>query len=155
MGDGDVFTLGDAKLTVIQQLKVSGANKQSMMLMVEFGDCRMLLGADVTGQAQDVVVSTHDDLRADVLKFPHHGLNKLMAGFLEAVNPAYAVFTHGSLDTSASQQQLDKIGAFYSFATWGTIHLATDGREWHVEQPMDEERAAYAEYYWKRKNAVH
>ena len=155
MGDGDVFTLGDARLTVIQQLKVSGANKQSMMLMVEFGDCRMLLGADVTGQAQDVIASTHDDLRADVLKFPHHGLNKLTAKFLEAVNPSYAVFTHGSLDTSASQQQMDKIGAFYSFATWGTIHLATDGQEWHVEQPMDEERAAYAEYYWKRKNAVH
>ena len=155
MGDGDVFNLGDAQLTVIQQLKVSGANKQSMMLMVEFGDCRMLLGADVTGQAQDVIASTHDDLHADVLKYPHHGLNELTSAFLEAVNPSYGVFTHGSLDTSAAQQVLDSIDAFYSFATWGTIHLATDGHEWHVEQPMDEEKAAYAEYYWKRKNAGH
>ena len=152
MDGGATFTLGDARLTVIRQTKQKGFNEQSMMLLVEFGDCRLLLGADVTGQAQDVLAAAYD-LKADVLKYPHHGLNKLTDGFLAAVQPSYALITHGSINSAPAQQVLDKAGIPYTFATWGVIHLSTDGQEWHVAQDMDEERAAYAEKFWKQKNA--
>lgn len=152
MGDGDTFSLGDAQLTVVQQTRLDGINEQSMMLLVTYGSFRLLLGADVTGQAQDLVAAAHD-LHADVLKFPHHGLNKLTREFLNAVSPSCVLFTHGSLDTSAAQQQLDKAGIPYAFSTWGVLHLSSDGQTWRLEQPMDEENAAYAELFWSRKNA--
>jgi len=146
--DGYTFTLGNAKLTVLRQDKYKNPNPQSCMLMVEFGECKMLLTADVIGSAQQLFADTKD-LKADVLKFPHHGLNKVIADFLTDISPEYTVFTHGYANTKDAQKQLDKAGIWYDFATWGLIHLSTNGEYWIVEQELTEDGQRYEEKYMK------
>ncbi|MBR5231753.1 MAG: MBL fold metallo-hydrolase [Clostridia bacterium] len=146
--DGSTFTLGNAKLTVIRQTKYKSPNPLSCMLMVEYGDCKMLLTADVIGSAQQLLADTKD-LDADVLKFPHHGLNKVIADFLSDISPEYTVFTHGYSNTKDAQKQLQKAGIPYDFATWGLIHLSTNGEYWIVEQHLTEDGLRYEEKYMK------
>lgn len=146
--DGYTFTLGEAKLTVLRQTKYKNPNPMSCMLMVEFGECKMLLTADVIGSAQQLFADTKD-LDADVLKFPHHGLNKVLADFLTDISPEYTVFTHGYANTKDAQKQLQKAGIWYDFASWGLIHLTTNGEYWIVEQELTEDGQRYEEKYMK------
>lgn len=146
--DGHTFTLNNARLTVMRQEKYKNPNPMSCMLMVEFGDSRMLLTADVIGSAQQLFADTKD-LKADVFKFPHHGLNKVIADFLTDISPEYAIFTHGYANTKDAQKQLDKAGVWYDFATWGLIHLSTNGEYWIVDQALTEDGLRYEEKYMK------
>ena len=146
--DGSVFTLGDATITVIRQTKYKNPNPLSCMLMVEFGESRMLLCADVIGSAQQLLADTKD-LKADVFKFPHHGLNKVIKDFLTDISPEYAVFTHGYANTKDAQKQLKNAGIWYDFATWGLIHLSTNGEYWIVDQHLTEDGLRYEQKYMK------
>ena len=144
--DGTQFMLGDARMTVIRQTKYSNPNPLSAMLKVEYGECSLLLCADVIGSAQLELAETHD-LKADIFKFPHHGLNKVMREFLEDIDPEYAFFTHGYANTTAAQEQLTAYGIPHDFATWGVIHLSTDGTYWLVEQTLNENGVRYAQKF--------
>lgn len=146
--DGSTFTLGDATLTVMRQTKYKNPNPMSCMLMVYFGECKMLLTADVIGSAQQLFADTKD-LDADVLKYPHHGLNKVLTDFLTEISPEYTVFTHGYANTKDAQSQLQKAGIWYDFASWGLIHLSTNGEYWIVEQELTEDGQRYEEKYMK------
>lgn len=144
--DGSTFTLGDAKLTVLRQTKYVNPNPMSCMLMVEFGERKMLLTADVIGSAQQLFADTKD-LDADLFKFPHHGLNKVLADFLTDISPEYAIFTHGYANTKDAQKQLQKADIWYDFASWGIIHLSTNGEYWIVDQALTEDGQRYEEKY--------
>lgn len=144
--DGDTFSLGNAQMTVIRQTKYKNPNPLSAMLKIEFGDCSLLLTADVIGSAQQYLAETHD-LKADIFKFPHHGLNKVMLEFLQDIDAEYAFFTHGYSNTKDAQKELTKYGIPYDFATWGVIHLSTNGEYWLVEQELTEEGMRYTEKY--------
>ena len=139
--DGDTFTLGGARMTVIRQTKymytVPNPNPFSAMLMVEYGDCRLLLCADVVQNAQLYIAQTHD-LKADIIKWPHHGLNKVYREFMENADPAYAFITHGYMNTMEAQAQLNQYGIPHDFATWGVIHLSANGEYWLVDQQLNE-----------------
>lgn len=146
--DGDTFTLGDARMTVIKQDEYDGANRLSAMLRIEYGDCKLLLTGDVEGKAQTYLAQTHD-LSADIFKYPHHGLARLDPAFLEAIGAEYAFFTHGYLDTKEAQKQLTEAGIPHDFATWGVIHLSSNGEYWLVEQLLTEDGKRYEQKYRK------
>ena len=150
--DGYTFSLGDAQLTVMQQSVYRMPNPRSCMLMAELGECKILLAADVIGDSQQLFADTKD-LDADILKYPHHGLNRVITDFLSDISPEYAVFTHGYLDTQDAQLQLDKANIWYDFATWGLIHLSTNGEYWIVEQTPTEEGRIYEEKYMQQKES--
>lgn len=147
--DGYVFTLGGAEMTVVRQTKYKNPNPLSAMLRIAYGDCSILLCADVIGSAQLELAETHD-LKADIFKFPHHGLNKVMREFLEDISPEYAFFTHGYANTTAAQEQLTKYGIPHDFATWGVIHLSTNGEYWLVDQTLNENGVKYDQKYRKK-----
>lgn len=148
ISDDYTFTLGEAKLTVLQQTKYKKPNPMSCMLMVEFGDSSLLLTADVIGSAQ-LLFAENYDLKADVLKYPHHGLNTVFVEFLDNISPEYTVFTHGYANTKDAQKQLKKADIWYDFASWGLIHLTTNGEYWIVEQELTEDGQRYEEKYMK------
>lgn len=139
--DGDTFSLGGAEMTVIRQTryvyKEPNPNPLSAMLMIRFGDCRILLCADVVQTAQLHIAETHD-LKADIIKWPHHGLNKVYREFWENADPEYAFITHGYMNTMEAQAQLNKYGVPHDFATWGVIHLSANGEYWLVDQTLNE-----------------
>ena len=144
--DGDTFTLGDAQMTVIQQTKYGGYNQRSAMLRIEYGECTLLLTGDVVGSVQRDIAREHD-LSADIFKLPHHGINALYSEFLEDISPEYAFITHGYRNTKKVQQQLDEAGVLYNFATWGVIHLSSNGEYWLVEQTLTENGELIREEY--------
>ena len=146
VSDGDTFTFGDVRMTVFRMDRFDSPNLLSAMLKIEYGECSMLLTGDVTGEAQFSMVK-HHDLKADILKFPHHGLNRTASDFMAAIDPEYAFLTHGYSNTKEAQKQLTRLGIFHDFATWGVIHLSCNGEYWLVDQALTEDGQRYAEKY--------
>ena len=148
---GDLIPFGDARVTILRQTKVGDINSQSGMLMIEYGDCRILLSADVEADGQRIL--TYDIgslLNADILKYPHHGMSDLAPEFLDAVAPELVFFTNGSINTIRSQKQLIRSDLPFLFATWGTIVFATDGHKWIVSQQISEVDQEYIQRYNKK-----
>lgn len=148
--DGDTFTLGDVQMTVIRQTKYGGYNQRSAMLRIKYGECTLLLTGDVVDAVQRDIAREHD-LSADIFKLPHHGINKLYAEFLEGISPEYAFITHGYSNTKTVQKQLDDAGISYHFATWGVIHLSSNGEYWLVEQTLTEKGELIREEYLSKR----
>lgn len=94
---GQVFQLGGASITVLGPVKeYSEVNNQSIVLMVQFGDTRFLLAGDMERIAENDLVESGADLKADVLKVGHHGSENATGYiFLREVMPKYAVISCG------------------------------------------------------------
>lgn len=146
MGDEDTFTLGGAQCTIYQQTRYRDDNYRSGVLLVTFGERRLLLAGDCNGLGGKLLASTKD-LHADILKFPHHGIGYTYAEFVEAVHPEFAIITHGYANTKRNQGLLHKNHAAFGFASWGVIHAATDGAYWIVEQELTEAGERYMKRY--------
>ena len=124
-------------------------NEMAAMLMVKLGECSVLLTADIepSGDSQ-ILLSRLYDLKADILKYPHHGMSILAAAFMREVDPEYSFFTHGAANTRDAQALLIHNGyTRMSFATWGLITLQTDGTKWIVRQDIRPDMVETAETY--------
>lgn len=137
MTQDDIIPFGEALVRVFHQPKAKTVNQRSAMLHITYGECSILLAADVSEVTQTRFGERYD-LKADILKYPHHGLGRLNYPFLRSVAPEYTFFTHGSSNSLKAQEQMDREGIPYSFAAWGPIHLSTDGQIWRVDQWVNE-----------------
>ncbi|HVE26475.1 MAG TPA: MBL fold metallo-hydrolase, partial [Sporichthya sp.] len=73
----------------------SPPNNASVVLLAEIGGLRILLTGDVEPPAQAVLHRAEPDLRADVLKIPHHGSANQDAGWLTSVGARVAIASAG------------------------------------------------------------
>jgi competence protein ComEC len=74
----------------------SQINNRSIVLKLIYKNHRFLLTGDIEEETEAQLVQSGKDLKADVLKVPHHGSQSSSTGeFLEVVKPSYAVFTVG------------------------------------------------------------
>lgn len=72
------------------------ANDNSLVLRVSHGRRAILFTGDVERHAEEALVASEVDLRADVLKVPHHGSRTSSSeAFLARVRPAVAVASQG------------------------------------------------------------
>ena len=131
--DGFKVPFGDVDITVMRLTKADSDNDLSAMLMLKLGETTALLSGDVEYIAQWYLVRAHD-LKADILKYPHHAVSRLNPEFLDAVQPEFCFITHGSRDTKTAQKQLNMAGIPYMFASWGEITMQTNGEKWIVDQ---------------------
>jgi competence protein ComEC len=74
----------------------SDPNNSSLVLRLQVGPTTVLLTGDVEPGAQRDLVRRHPDLRADVLKVPHHGSRHQEQAFLDAVDPRVVVTSVGA-----------------------------------------------------------
>jgi competence protein ComEC len=71
-------------------------NDNSLVLRVSHGRRAILFTGDVERHAEEALVASELDLRADVLKVPHHGSRTSSSeAFLALVRPAVAVASQG------------------------------------------------------------
>jgi competence protein ComEC len=81
---GEALTIGQLRLQVIGPLPGvefhgdaaddgSGPNNASVVLLAEVAGTRILLTGDVEPEAQRLLAEAYPELRADVVKIPHHG----------------------------------------------------------------------------------
>ena len=138
MESGGSFTLGGAVLTVYRQTRLRDENAMSGVLLVTFGEARLLLYADCFGVAAQNL-ALENNLYADVLKFPHHGVGANYDAFIEQINPSFAIFSHSMMDTTKNQALVLRHQIPFGFATWGVIHASTDGTQWVIRQWLGEE----------------
>ena len=153
MKSEDKIPFGNADITILQTpesriIWPATGNDLSGMLMVKYGDCSILLAADVEPN-DEIILAELYDLKADILKYPHHGMSLLQLEFQDAVQPEYVFFTHGAGDTKKAQAELFEWFGIdrMNFATWGTIILQTDGTKWIVRQELKPDYVDIAERY--------
>ncbi len=101
---GEQRTAGGVRWTVLAPARrfagtASDPNNSSLVLRVESGGTVVLLTGDVEPEAQRDLLRLGHDLRADVLKVPHHGSRHQEPAFLEAVDPAVVVTSVGADNT--------------------------------------------------------
>ena len=133
MKDGEKIPFGNADITLMRHENAKTDNDASAMLMVRYGNTSMLLTADVEYISQWYLIKEHD-MKADLMKFPHHAVSRMNPEFLAAVDPEFVFITHGSKDTKNAQQQLTNAGIPFRFATWGMIEIQGNGEKWIVTQ---------------------
>lgn len=94
---GQVFTLGSATITVLGPVKeYDDVNNLSLVLMVQHGNNRFLLTGDMEREAENDLVESGADLKADLLKVGHHGSESSTGYiFLREVMPKYSVISCG------------------------------------------------------------
>jgi len=110
-------------------------NNRSAMLMVEYGNCRLLLAADVELDGQNELLKTMPEwLSADILKYPHHGVAKAGWNFLKHVGAELAVITNSRYSTKTVRKDSEKRNLPLIFTQEGVVRLRTDGEIWVVDQ---------------------
>lgn len=71
-------------------------NNRSLVLMLTFGEKKILLAGDIEADAERWLVESGTNLRADVLKVAHHGSEGSTSElFLEAVDPRFSIISAG------------------------------------------------------------
>jgi competence protein ComEC len=118
---GQEITVGTAiELRVLWPRRLineeSMANNASIVLDVTVAGVRILLTGDIEPEAQRALMRAEPDLRADVLKVPHHGSVHQQPDLLTMVGAALALVTVGADNNyghpaPATVQALERAGA--------------------------------------------
>ena len=110
---GEQRRLGDVGWTVIAPGRAfrgtsSDPNNSSLVLRVQVGATSVLLTGDVEPEAQRDLLRRRTDLRATVLKVPHHGSDHQESAFLDAVG-ATVVLTSVAADNTYGHPSADTL----------------------------------------------
>lgn len=137
--DGDVLTLGGATIEVWKlEGKTSELNDCSAQFMVTFGERTLLMAADLEKTGLERYVALKGDaLKADILKYPHHGLEKLIDEYAAAVGAEYYVVTNNQRSTEG-KKYITRSGVPCAWTVPGFVTLTTDGTTWVVERVPSE-----------------
>lgn len=133
--DGDVLTLGDATIEV---WKLDGTPAQlndcSAQFYITYGERTMLMTADleVEGQAQFLELKG-EKLKADVLKYPHHGLDKALDAYMDAVDPLFTFITNNQA-SRPGRTLVRSRGIPCGYVVPGLLYLTTDGQTWVADR---------------------
>ncbi len=97
---GQVYTAGSARVDVLGAHAYHGTrsdpNNSSVVLRITVHGVRILMTGDAEVDAQNAMLAAGVDVRADVLKVPHHGSAYYSPAFLAAVHARAAVISVGA-----------------------------------------------------------
>lgn len=117
----------------------SDPNNNSLVLRLVYRDHVFLFTGDIEREAQARIVMSGVDLRADVLKVPHHGSGAFVPHFFEAVQPRWSVISVGSgnrfgLPNSSTLEKLESLNCrVFRTDRDGAVIFRSDGRRMEVE----------------------
>lgn len=136
---GQTYSLGQAQFTIISPVSDDygdDANNYSVGIRLVFGDTSFLLAGDAEEEAEEDMLESGEELKADVYKASHHGSKSSNTEeFMEAVRPEYAVISCGE-DNTYGHPHAQTLNTFRSmgikvFRTdeQGAIIIKSDGKE--------------------------
>jgi competence protein ComEC len=135
---GDVIHFGAAEVSVLWPPAGGdgSTNNDSIVLRVKFGERSILLTGDIEKQAEKALLGSQQDLRADVVKVPHHGSKTSSTeDFVRATAPQFAVISVGRHSMFGHPhkdvvQRWQANGAtVLTTGECGTITVTTNGKE--------------------------
>ena len=138
--DGEVFYMGPEEDVVIRVLQRNDSgtwepNNRSAMLHIQFGERSILFAGDVENHAQRSFGENPPEggLKADILKYPHHGQVKLHDPFLEQIDPELVFMNGANAVMDGAKSYLAKKDIPYLIGYEGLTRLRTDGKVWVVD----------------------
>jgi competence protein ComEC len=138
---GDVIRFGRVVVRVMwppaaAELNAPSRNNDSVVLILEFGKRSVLLTGDIEKGAENALVGRQENLRADVVKVPHHGSKTSSTEpFVMATRPRFAVISVGqtSMFGHPHREVVERWQAsgaeVLTTGACGTINVITDGEE--------------------------
>lgn len=116
-------------------------NNTSLVMMLHYGDFKMLLTGDAEAGVEDALQKKYGDkLKADVLKVGHHGSStSSIWNFVNKVKPKYALISCGPFGiyhhpNKNTVGRLEKVGAkVLTTYEHGSITVTTDGKDFKVK----------------------
>ncbi len=140
-GDEQILCMGDGLVRLKVWMKSSeelDMNEQSAQIMVSYGDRDMLFMADLgrEGEAQLEAGVPREELKADIIRYPHHGKEAIIPTLYDAIDPGFAVITSTELapESRKAARFLASHRTPAAFTTAGYLHLVTDGVHWLCEK---------------------
>jgi competence protein ComEC len=134
---GTAFDLGEGiRLEVIGPpagYRSPQTNNESLVVRLEVGDVAFLFTGDIEAEAEAALIASGVDLRATVLKVPHHGSKTSSSqAFLDAVRPQVAVISAGKDNQFGhpNPEVVNRLAAssmVLTTADAGAVHFETDG----------------------------
>ncbi len=142
--DEQVFSMGDGLVQLKCWMKTpeeEDLNNRSAQMMVSFGDRNILFMADLEWPGEKALMEVVDpeDLKADLLRYPHHGKQPLITSLYEAISPDFVIVTstEGVAESREVMTWLRLKHIPTAFTTNGYLRLATDGTTWLCEKRED------------------
>lgn len=116
-------------------------NDYSPIMKLTYGDTELIFTGDAEAHAEaDVVAKYPKDLKADVLKFGHHGSSTSSTEeFIQSVDPDYGIISCGAGNKYGHphKETLQKISKYnikaYRTDTQGQITLTSDGKNINIK----------------------
>ena len=140
---------GDLRLTVLSPPSAAeqarapwnpkSENDRSLVMLLQYGEVRILLTGDVQHATEYWLVTHRDDLRADVMQVPHHGSKtSTLPDFVRRVRPRDSIISLGAgnpyghphprvLNTLAEQQV-----RVWRTDIHGAVTVSTDGSTYEI-----------------------
>ena len=110
-------------------------NDDSLVMKLSYGEVDILFTGDIEAKAETRLITSGQDLRAEVLKVPHHGSRtSSTAPFIAAVQPKFALFSlgirnrYGFPDAGVVARYQRRGCVILRTDELGAITLKTDGR---------------------------
>ena len=136
--DMEVLTLGGARMEVLRCLKPWGRNARSACLNIVFGERRILLTGDADAMAMEHFVEKYrpDQLQADIMKAPHHGIITIPETFLAQVQPEFMFVTNNAAGLDKFRTSMERVAPEVAllYSGDGAVIMETDGQDWYVWQ---------------------
>jgi competence protein ComEC len=110
-----------------------------LVLKITYRQKTFLFTGDIELTGQTWLLEEGGELRADVLKMPHHGSRVLLTDLLDEVDPELAVISVGAYNTfghpagSTLESLKERRIAVYRTDTDGAVIVRTDGNRLKVE----------------------
>ena len=95
VGELHLQVIGPVRAQPPEAAESSVENDSSLVLMATAGGVRLLLTGDVEPPGQRAIVASGVDLRAQVLKIPHHGSARQEPAFFAATGASVAIASAG------------------------------------------------------------
>lgn len=142
--DGDTLYLGDQKV-VMRAYQRTGVgfttNDLSTTLMIRYGDRSIFFTGDIENRGQKGLLDRppEDSLKADILKYPHHGYAKMNDDLFQLIGPELAVITAYKSPSNNGFAYLERMGVAGVSTWYDTLRLRTDGHIWVLDRINEDE----------------
>lgn len=139
VSDGDVLSMGDGAITMNVYQRQGGGfttNDLSATLLITYGDRTIFFTGDIENRGQEGLLADTPEtgLRADILKYPHHGHARMNDELFALIDPELCIVTAHQLPARDGFQYLERMNV-PAVSTWyGTLRLRTDGHIWVLDR---------------------
>ncbi len=140
---GDVMRFGEVELSVLWPVAGGdkSTNNDSIVVRVKFGERSMLFTGDIERATENALIASGQNLRADVVKVPHHGSKTSSTDDLvNSTKPTFAIISVGrnSMYGHPHKEVVERWQAngatVLTTGNSGTITITTDGHDLNVNK---------------------